>query len=150
MEDDDISDLTSRQFKTKGLVWVSVRELAETSMKVKLSKFLKSIFQFPVFEEFVNAVPLNKDYHEIAKHFEAQKWISSSAGKSSRVRIFHNANPYGRRLNFGRWEYHSRHRNRQPSCSNRGSLNSWNSRWLHQRSDKPDFIYYDRDSDHCG
>jgi len=154
MEDEvqsDVSDLTSRQLKTKGLVWVSVRELTETSMKVKLSKFLKQIFKFPVFEEFVNAVPINLDYYEIAKYFEAQKWISSPAGKRSRVRSFHCTNRYGRRLNYDRWEYHPQHQNRQLSHFNRGgSFNSWNSGRLHQRSDKPDFIYYDRDSGYCG
>jgi len=146
MEVSDFGELTSKQFKTKGLVWVSVRDLAERSMKVQLSKFLKSIFQVSEFEEFVNSVPVNPDYYEIAKYFEAHKWISSPTGKRSRESNFHITNPFRRRLNYNQREYHPRYRNRQPSYFNRGgSFNSRNSRRRHQRSDKPDFIYYDRD-----
>lgn len=102
----DHSELTSKQLKTKGLVWVPVRELGGPIIKAQLSQFLKSIFQFSEFEEFVNAVPINPELFEIAKYFEAQKWISSPPGKRFRESNFRSTynSPFRRRLN-DRWDY---------------------------------------------
>jgi len=120
----------SNRLKTKGLVWVSVRELGESSMKAQLSQFLKSIFQFSTFEDFVNAVPVNPEYYEIAKYFEAEKWVSSPPVKRSRESHNMYNSPWRRRLNNDRRELAPRNRYRPPPYFQRHQgfyPNPWNS-----------------------
>jgi len=69
----DLRELTSKQMKTKGLVWVSVRDLIERSINSELSEFLKSILRLSVFKEFVKAVKLNSEYQKIRKYSEVRK-----------------------------------------------------------------------------
>jgi len=102
-------ELSPKQLKTKGLVWIPVHELSGSMVKPQLSDFLKSIFQLTEFEEFVNSVPMNPEIFEIAKHFEAQKWISSPPIKRFRESNFYYNTPYRRRLNDSR-EYPPRGR----------------------------------------
>jgi len=100
-----------KQLKTKGLVWIPVHELGGSMVKPQLSQFLKSIFQISQFEEFVNSVTINPEIFEIAKYFETQKWISSSAVKRFRESNFYYNTPFRRRLNDSR-EYPPRDRSR--------------------------------------
>jgi len=105
-------ELTSdKQLKTKGLIWVPVRDLGGSIIKPQLSHFLKSIFQLSEFEEFVNGLPFNPEVYEIAKHFEAQKWITTCPQKRNRENSFYDiySSPYKRRLNYS-WGSPSRYR----------------------------------------
>jgi len=109
----DNKELTPvEDLKTKGLIWVAVRDLGGSIIKPQLSHFLKSIFQLSEFEEFVNRLPFNPEIYEIAKDFEVQKWISTAPTKRYRENSFYDICnvPYRRRLNDGR-RYPSRHQN---------------------------------------
>jgi len=128
----DNKEYKSEDLKTKGLVWIPVRDLGGSIVKPQLSHFLKSIFQLSEFEEFVNRLPINPEIYEIAKHFEAQKWISTAPGKRFRENNLYNvfSSQYRRRLNDGR-EYPSRDRN-PPSRYYRYSRDfypSWDRRY---------------------
>jgi len=131
---EDNKELTSpdEELKTKGLVWVPVRDLGGSMIKPQLSHFLKSIFQLSVFEEFVNCLPFNPEIYEIAKYFEAQKWISTGPMKRFRENSFYNIynSPYRRRLNDGR-EHPPRHRNfpYQQYCNPREFYPSWGEQY---------------------
>jgi len=105
-------ELSPEQLKTKGLVWIPVRELSGSSVKPQLSEFLLSIFQLPEFEEFVNSISINPEVFEIAKHFEAQKWTSSTPFKRIRENSLYYQSPNRRRLNDSRG-YLSRSDNRR-------------------------------------
>jgi len=116
--------LSTKQLKTKGLVWIPVHDLGGSMVKPQLSQFLKSIFQISEFEEFVNSVTINPEIFEIAKYFETQKWISSSAVKRFRESNLYYSTPYRRRLNDSR-EYPPRDRRRPYYQDPREFYPSW-------------------------
>jgi len=124
----DSSELTSKQLKTKGLVWVSVRDLIERSINVELSEFLKSILRLSVFKEFVKAVMLNLEYHKIKKYVGVRKWTCASPAKSYSDCSFHSKHHDRRQLKYDRRRYIVQSRNHRPLFyRSDGNSNRWNT-----------------------
>jgi len=134
----DSSELTSKQLKTKGLVWVSVRDLIERSINAELSEFLKSIVRLSVFKEFAKAVKLNPEYRKIRKYFENRKWMCASPAKSYRDGCLHNNYHHRRQLKNDRWGHIVQGRKHRFYRSERGN-NSSNAHFF-QRNVWPELV----------